>query len=126
MAFGKARQIPRCYQKLVELAIREETITYEDLARYLGTATEGNALGAQLSPILSHLYRFCEAKGLPKLTSLVVRKSGGARDIPGKGFWAFLIDEGLHTEQSLTLELRQELTRIYHRDVFAYHENLFV
>lgn len=125
MAFGKARPIPRCYQKLVELAIREETITYEDLARYLGTATEGNALGAQLSPILSHLYRWCERKGLPKLTSLVVRKSSVARDIPGKGFWAFLIDEGLYTEQTLTLELRQELTRIYHRDVYAYYEELY-
>lgn len=73
---------------LMELAVLRRTTTYEELATLFHLPTEWPQLGSTLSPILYNVYDWCRTKLLPKLTILVVRKSGADMGLPGQGFWA--------------------------------------
>lgn len=101
-------------QILTHLACNGKTITYQELATQLGLPAAGNALAKCLVPYLSNVFFWCKARKLPHLTSLVVRKSGTDKGVPGPGFWEFL-----GTGITKTAEKR-DLTHIYHKEVYAF------
>lgn len=72
---------------LIRLAIQKRTTNYSKLAIDLSLPDSGNALGQAIGPVLGDVYQWCEKRGLPPLTALVVRKSGADEGLPGKGFW---------------------------------------
>lgn len=96
----------RTLKLLLDSAMEGRTLHYEDIAQHLGTPLRGNALGAAISPLLGAIFNWCQSRGLPHLTSIVVRKSGTDKGLPGSGFWALLgkgalrrVDKVLWTEQ---------------------------
>jgi alkylated DNA nucleotide flippase Atl1 len=91
------------------------TTTYEEIALALGLPSSGNALGATLSPILGDIFRACENERAPRLTAIVVRKSGQDQGLPGAGFWSLLQGQGTLT---LNRPAKRELTAEFQRAVF--------
>lgn len=83
------------YHFLVEVAQKEETTNYLEIAERFGLPTQGNQLSAVLSPILGRIANKCIRQGRAPITVLVVRKSGADANIPGKGFWEL---HGIETE----------------------------
>ena len=76
----EAEKIGRVYSELVECASRCETISYSDLSERAGLGRgHARSIGVQLAFIAG----FCWARGLPCLTSLVVRSDTGR---PGDGY----------------------------------------
>lgn len=72
---------------LIEVAQRGETISYKELAQRLGTPTHGHALGKVLGPILDEINMWSSARGIPLVSSVVVRTSGPTAGYPGDGFY---------------------------------------
>ena len=76
----EAEKVGRVYSELVECASRCETISYSDLSERAGLGRgHARSIGVQLAFIAG----FCWARGLPCLTSLVVRSDTGR---PGDGY----------------------------------------
>jgi hypothetical protein len=75
---------------LLDRAMTESTITYEDLARRIGVPHSGNALGRALTPILTHILNWCQDRGMPPLTALVVRKSGTTAGLPSPTYFQLM------------------------------------
>lgn len=71
-------------------ACQRETTYYEALAAHCGLPTQGNALSMATSKLLTDVFEWCQRKGLPPLTSLVVRKSGTHAGCHGLGFWKII------------------------------------
>lgn len=115
--------VRQIYQYLVEKAFQGETTTYSDIAIRFGLPASGNQLGAALSPILSKIFIFCVNSGQPHLTSLVVRKSGEDKGIPGGGFWDLL---EAHTELKVlpNRPMRRQVTADLQNEVFSYWSKL--
>lgn len=95
------------FQFLTEKAIEGQTTTYEEIALATGLPASGNALGATLSPILTRIFHWCVAHGQPHLTSIVGRKSGKDKGIPGAGYWALLAEYQAFAEATDDPELLQ-------------------
>lgn len=104
---------------LIVKAAEMETTTYEELAIEFGLPSSGNQLGSTLSPILAHIAEWCIEKSWPKLTVLVVRKSGADMGLPGRGFWE-LLGFGTRTPRNE----RVTMTEFFTREVFDYFGNL--
>jgi hypothetical protein len=104
---------------LVVKAAEMQTTTYEELALEFGLPSSGNQLGSTLSPILAHIAEWCIEKSWPKMTVLVVRKSGADMGLPGRGFWE-LMGFGTRTSRSD----RVMFTEFFTREVFDYFGNL--
>lgn len=94
------------------------TTTYEEIAMALGLPNSGNAPGATLSPILGEIFHECEVERVPRLTSIVVRKSGQDKGLPGKGFWYLL---QTHDATELDRAVKRELTAGFQRAVFDHY-----
>lgn len=123
MIIGDPEHVRRTYRQkvysyLVTRAFHERTTTYAEIAARFDFPTQGNQLGQFLSPILSDILRWCELTNQPKITSLVVRKSGAMKALPGDGFWNLL---GKSAE-SMTEKTR--LTKVYQDEVFDYFRQL--
>ena len=103
---------------LIEKAIRQETTYYQEIAQAFSLPESGNVLGSTLSPILGRIFRYCNEKRLPRLTALVVRKSGADRGLPGNGFWELL--ELTHLDR----DYRQTLTRVFQKEAYDYFNDL--
>lgn len=102
---------------LIETAQNRTTITYEDLAKRLpGFPTAGSALGQALIAPLYDVLHWCKDRGVPPLTSLVVRKSGADQGIPGRGFW-----EAYTPNLPVTDTLKHALIQILHEEVYEYY-----
>ena len=99
---------------LVALGSEEKTTDYETLARRLGLPDTGSQLGRNISPILSDIFAWCQENDLPPLTSLVVRKSGTDKGLPGKGFWE------LYSVYEADVSTRKELLKYFHWAVFRF------
>jgi hypothetical protein len=69
----------KIWPRLMILAERRETITYQDLGESLGIS--GRAL-QNFDRILAPIKYYCLQHGLPQLSALVVRKDSG---LPGTG-----------------------------------------
>lgn len=101
---------------LINCATERRTTTYEELARQFDLPTTWPQMGVQLSKILYRVFAWCETKRFPKLTALVVRKSGADVDLPGKGFWDVA---GL---PHVTRNEKILLTEMYTADVYNYFD----
>ena len=108
------------YQHLLSLAWQSRTTTYEEIALQFGLPSKGNQLGQTLSPILGRIFSFCESKKQPYLTSLVVRKSGPDKGIPGAGFWELFGVMYSDTPRSM----KREITENMQESVFSYWKAL--
>lgn len=97
---------------LIGKAMSGTLATYEELAISTGLPSQGKAMSQAVSTILYDLLRWCKDRGYPPLTSLVVRKSGTAKGIPGNGFWEEI------GKSDLNLEERRELTKQYHDEIY--------
>jgi hypothetical protein len=75
---------------LLERAVTDSPITYEELARQIGVPHTGNALGRALTPILTHILHWCQERGMPPLTALVVRKSGTMQGLPSPMYFSLM------------------------------------
>lgn len=115
--------VRQIYQYLVEKAFQGETTTYSEIAISFGLPASGNQLGAALSPILSKIFVFCANGGQPHLTSLVVRKSGDDKGLPGGGFWDLLRG---HSDLDVPpqRQARREVTADLQNEVFSYWSKL--
>lgn len=111
------------YQHLVALAWQTRTTTYEEIALQFGLPSKGNQLGQTLSPILGRIFSFCSSKKMPYLTSLVVRKSGPDKDIPGTGFWDLYINHPKANTNWSRSEKRAR-TEDLQQEVFSYWKAL--
>lgn len=80
---------------LMEKACQRDTTYYEALAAHCGLPTQGNALSMATSKLLTDVFVWCQRKGFPPLTSLVVRKSGADVGCHGLGFWKIIEDTDL-------------------------------
>lgn len=107
---------------LVHCAASGHTTTYEEVALAVGLPSSGNALGAALSPILCHIFEWCEENRMPHLTSIVVRKSGADQGLPGVGFWN-LFDKAIATEHTPRIQKRGMLS-VFHEQVFSLYRGL--
>lgn len=110
-------KVQRTARGLIELAKEGKTITYEGVAKKVGLATSGNALGKQTSMLLLEVHEFCVLNELPPLTSLVVRKSGADEGLPGRGFWQ------LYELEDAARETKEEVLKIMHLAVFSYFKD---
>lgn len=104
---------------LMETAHNRSVIHYTDLATRLGLPNSGNALGACLTPILEDLYRWADKNDLPEITSLVVRKSGTGKGLPGQGFWDLWADGAA---KDFTIESKRITLDRIHTMVYAYYD----
>lgn len=105
-------------QILTRIATQFKTITYQDLAIEMGLPSTGNALGTCLVPYLSNVFFWCKTRNLPHLTSLVVRKSGTDKGLPGPGFWEFMGTGVTHIRE------KRSFTALYHKEVYAFYAPL--
>lgn len=85
----------RAVQFLIGVACRRETTYYEAIAEHCGLPTQGNQLSMVVSKLLGEVFCWCEKKGWPPLTALVVRKSGKFQGTHGLGFWKIVEDTNL-------------------------------
>ena len=69
---GSRGRLVKTYLTLINMAERRETVTYGDLADLIGVANQ--AVGRLC---LNPVWEYCEANGLPDLTSIVVNGSTG-------------------------------------------------
>lgn len=100
---------------LVKVAQNRKTITYEEMAMQLpGFPTSGSALGNELAPVMYAVVDWCRKRGIPPLTSLIVRKSGADQGLPGQGFW------DVYKLGTAGRDLKQGLTAIFHGEVYEY------
>lgn len=96
-----------------------QTTTYQALAIEYGLPTVGNQMANTIAPILGQIFEWCKAKGLPYLTSIVVRKSGTEKGVPGQGFWVLHAAgvsapiQGLQRRRQVTAQLQQEVFDYY-------------
>lgn len=81
------------YKQLVDAAQKRQTLIYETIALSHGLPVRGSQLGQVIAPLLERIYLYCVDRGLPHLTSIVVRKSGDEKGLPGNGFWKLLHQE---------------------------------
>lgn len=103
-------------QHLISCAMERRTTNYLELAEEFGLPTEWPQLGQVLSPILYNIFGWCEASRLPRLTVLVVRRSGADIGIPGQGFWKACRREGL------TREVRISITEMFTSEVYEFFD----
>jgi len=96
----RSERAMQIWQILISKADNESTITYGELADYLGF--KGAGVFAQL---LDCIMRYCEKNGLPPLTCLVVNKATG---VPG---------DGLTTIKNLSLDQKA----VFEHKWFAMH-----
>lgn len=108
------------FQKLVTLALSQKTISYRELAIEFGFPTTWPELPRSLAPILLDIYNWCEEKGWPKLTVLVVRKGGTDSGIPGPGFWKAY--DG--SDKKYTTAEKRDMFDVLSHEVFEYFSNL--
>jgi len=108
----------KVYTYLVTRAFNERTTTYEEIANHFDFPAKGNQLGQFLSPILYDILHWCEETNQPKITSLVVRKSGALQGLPGDGFWTVL------GKKDITKAEKSRLTKQYQAEVFEYFSQL--
>ena len=115
--------VRQVYQHLMKKAMDGETTTYSEIAVRFNLPASGNQLGAVLSPILTKIFLFCVGNGQPHLTSLVVRKSGEDKGIPGGGFWDLLQE---HTELKVlpNRPTRRQVAADLQNEVFSYWSKL--
>ena len=99
---------------LVACAASGHTTNYEAVAVATGLPSSGNQLGSTLSPILGKIFRWCEANGMPPLTSIVVRKSGADAGLPGAGFWTLA-----YPARELNKVEKKMMTSVYQERVFT-------
>lgn len=85
----------KAVQFLIGVACRRETTYYEALALECDLPSKGNALSMAVTKLLTEVFEWCRKKGLPPLTSLVVRKSGKFKGHHGRGFWTIVHSRGL-------------------------------
>ena len=106
----------RVYLYILETALRRTTCTYEEIAYAVGgVPTSGSGLGSTLTgPLLAVAHR-AHTRGWPPLTSIVVRKSGTERGLPGAGFWTIM-----NEDPDMSRERKRVLTEAYHRQVWDY------
>lgn len=104
---------------LVQCAASSSTTTYEEVALATGLPSSGNALGATLSPILGAIFRWCQENRMPHLTSIVVRKSGADKGLPGAGFWE-LAGVAPNTARSE----KKVMAAVFQTQVFALYNGL--
>ena len=69
---------------LTELARRHETITYEDLIKRLGVASEKRPIGQLAARYLDPIAVHCIAVGVPPLTVLVVNGPNSSKPWPAR------------------------------------------
>lgn len=101
---------------LIQCAIERRTTTYEEVAERFDLPTTWPRLSQTVSPILYRIYDWCEKKRLPKLTVLVVRKSGADMALPGRGFWVVSgLAQANRGERIL-------LTEMWTTDVYSYFD----
>lgn len=67
----------QAWQILVGKAMNRQTVTYKLLSELM----YGKAAAGVLDKVLGHVAFFCQAEGLPPITSIVVGKYGG---VPGR------------------------------------------
>lgn len=94
----------KAVQFLMGVACRRETTYYEALAIECGLPTQGNALSMAVTKLLLEIFHWCDQKGLPPLTALVVRKSGKFKGQHGQGFWKVAEESGLLNRHGIELE----------------------
>ncbi len=121
------------YHMLVAHAERGETIVYEQIAKACGLPTSGSQLGQVIAPLLSRIYDYCVGRNLPHLTSIVVRKSGNEKGLPGNGFWKLLGSEGIEmignivvadssgNPVELTNDSKRQITRMLQEEVYEHY-----
>lgn len=109
------------YFFLVKKAMNKEIVHYSDIAVEFNLPNVGNSLAAAVSPILGDIFRFCEKVNQPALTSIVVRKSGVDKGIPGLGFWTLYLPNSENPTKSLKVSITNRLQNV----VFDYWGSLF-
>lgn len=107
-------------QYLIQCAVEQRTTTYEELARTFDLPTAWPQMGNVIGGILYSIYYWCRDRRLPKLTVLVVHKSGEDKGIPGAGFWKAAELE--HLIGKGTKNTRATLTTVFTDEVFEYFE----
>lgn len=112
---NKAAVTKKILAFLIAKAIDKETTTYEEVAIAHGLPDSGSQLGQVLSPILYDILDACRANGWPPLTSIVVRKSGADKGLPGAGFWS-----AFELKSVLDREIKITLCEVFHIQVFEY------
>ena len=101
---------------LIGLAMEHKTTNYSELAEEFGLPQEWPQLGSVLSPILYDIFNWCEKLRMPKLTVLVVRRSGADMMLPGRGFWSACGMENLSRKE------RINLTEMFTGEVYRYFD----
>ena len=117
----RQRAVKQIYRFLVQKAQNKQTTYYEEIAikfQHLGLHISGSALGACLSPILDDIFKWCQERGQPPITSLVVRKSGADEGLPGAGFWIAL---GLPSMSSRKSDYKRNVVEVLQQQVFNYY-----
>lgn len=89
-------------QYLIDCAIEQRTTNYLEIAQTFDLPTEWPQLGATLTPILFNIFDWCAENRMPRLTALVVRRSGDDEGIPGRGFWTACNMDGLSRAERRT------------------------
>lgn len=121
----------RILAALIAHACEGRVTTYGELAPIIGLPAKGHHMGAVLGNVLGDIFRFCNDKGWPHLTSIVVYKTGGDKGLPGGLFWE-LYDDHLKEAHGVDIEKlstrtreqkREELKRM-HAEVFFYFRSL--
>ena len=77
----RAKVAQRIWQVLVGAAHRRQVITYQQLADMVDVGPAGTGAGV-MGQFLGPVMKYCDAEGLPALTTIVVKHSTGA---PGDG-----------------------------------------
>lgn len=101
-------------QHLITCAMERRTTNYLELAEVFELPTEWPQLGQVMSPILYRIFDWCETNRLPRLTVLVVRRSGADKGIPGQGFWKACKQEGL------SREIRVSFTELFTAETYEF------
>lgn len=124
---------------LIFLATTRRTITYKELAEevnyrildpfYLGEEisvqefpTEGRAMGNQVGECLYEVLEFCLKRNLPLLSALVVRKSGENKDLPGKGFWKYVVDNNIRQLNVNVYDQKARTFKSLQKSIYNYYD----
>lgn len=119
MAIDRNSTRQQVFEHLIVRAVLRKNCTYESIARAVPSLPQddGRLLAATLSPILLEILCWCEVRGLPKLTAIVVRRYGATNaGLPGHGFWERFGFEMAKTPKNVL----RSLTADWQREAFNY------
>lgn len=121
---------------LTYLACLKRTMTYGEIVQFANDRIledssddkmdlfpeEGRAMGNQIGQCLYEILEFCLKRNLPLISGLAVRKSGKNKDLPGNGFWKYVIENKIRKVNVDSYDQKSRTFNSIKKSIYNYYD----